>query len=283
MTSADSEDIVLRFGRLDSERDVVRELWFRPVALDVFVRWLDRCAALQRLRPNDVTSPDFCASVLRAALGSSGDFWVLTLSAHDAGLLHEIAEHALLDGVASLTVDGEAFTGEAPFFVFTERVPGQPNRVLAFDPLRGESSDEAAIDALLAERMAGDVTLAQMIRSRPSVSRFDLLGWVNWVDDGRVLPSAQWRRVGASEPSPISAVVSLVVLAPIALVVPSFVASLSDTVGAAVMLSVFLVSGLMLVPLKWPSGHAVSLRVRALWFVVVPGLWAAVMHFARLR
>ncbi|MGV3624663.1 MAG: hypothetical protein ACO1OB_27840 [Archangium sp.] len=274
MTSARTEDLDLRFGRLDSERDVVRELWFRPVALDVFLRWISGCSSLARLRPRDPTSADFSPTELRGTLGRRGKAWVLSLFGHDAGLLHEIAERALAEGIASVVVDGEAFIGEAPFFVFTARAPGQVTRPLWFDPLRGHTRDAEAIDALLTR---WDLSLAAMIRSRHVSAMEELQGWVKFAGAGRVLVPPEWRPV--DEPPPrwsISAVLPLVALSLVSIAFSTLFAAAADGLEAAPMLfSVLLVSWFAFLPLRLPFAFRVA------WFVGLPLVCSVAVMFWR--
>lgn len=258
--------------RQHDERDAVRELWFRPVALEVFLGWLDGLEHLLRHGRD------------RASLQAADTHHLFTHDGWDEGLMHAVAERALADGVESLVIDGASFSGETPFFAFTERCPGRVTRTLQFDPLRGLVDDTEAIDAVLAKYAGRAQSLATMIRWGTDSRRHPLLGHITWDANSKPRWSPLEPRRSQAPSISFSAAVTLLCLAPVPLAVPFFFASFAD--GFELWPAVFslgLVVWLALLPLRWPSGSAISWRARLLWFGLLPLLWSWVLMTVRSR
>ncbi len=122
----------------------VRELWLEGATLEQLLQWVDAT----RARADQLAGS--CES-LSASVRAHARGLVVIGHGPDEGWLHGLALEAERLGVSSLTIDGEALGSTAPFFTFTRRQPGVPQRTLWFDPLRGLDGDEAALSTLLSE------------------------------------------------------------------------------------------------------------------------------------
>ncbi len=298
MDVSGDEAPVLLAGLFPHERELVRQLWLPPIALEVVRRWSMESVVSPRFRPNDSRSPDFTSSRVHGAFSQGDSGACLEVQAHDAGVLHEIAERALAEGVPSVVFEGDFFTGEAPFFAFTERAPDEATKTLWFDPLRA-LVDDAAIDALLLRRFgaARRLTLDELVRYRASTHSGAFVAFVEWMNDGRRLARPLWRLFSLTgvPDAPLTLVeriswtLALLLLAPIAIGFPFFFGSVTsaplrlEALAMPGVVSLVLVSWLALIPFRWPSGERISRRVRLAWFVWLPLLVGPLVAFVRSR
>jgi hypothetical protein len=192
--------------------------------------------------------------------------------------LHAVALCAAQEGVASLTIDGSAFSGETPFYAFTERRAGLETTSW-FDPLRGLTAPEPKLSALLSRFEGRVVDFEDFVLEQGTFAEgYDRAGTIRARRDGNLLspprldPFVPWT---PAPPGPFERVcLALAALIPIALTQlvfrlsgrPATLEQALPMVSLAVMVSF----PLMLFEFPTPGGRVIPWPIRVLWFAGSP-------------
>jgi hypothetical protein len=193
--------------------------------------------------------------------------------------LHAIALRAEANAVASLTIDGADFTGDTPFYAFTERRDGR-HHTSWFDPLRGQSEPEPQLAALLSRYLGNAIDFEDFILgdSRQRLTQGQLLGTLVAREHGALITPGLLRPWVPWTPPPPSGLERLLILmfAAVPVGLTWFTRSFSErptTLELAMRpagLAALLSGVLALFPFVSPGGRVIPWPLRVAWFVGSP-------------
>ena len=225
----------------------------------------------------------------------------MTVNSFDGWFLHDVAKRAT---VPVMVLDGQRFTGEAPFLAFTDYTPGQVPQTRWFDPLRPTGAPVPRAWLTRAFGYSGDVNgfalEADEVTSVDESLRLELWReagrleeipvWIRVEDELEPVPAservaalkAEWRDPrGEPEverrPDSVGPTLALAFLGAVSLLSPTLWFALGEVrtlEGSALSAAGALVVGgwLAAIPLKWPHGARIGLRWRLAWCLGVPML-----------
>ncbi len=280
-------------GRAAHEGGLFHALWVPGAELEHLRGWVEAAwpGPLLKLAPGDEGSVHLAPERMHGWLSRHEGVCCLSFHSHDAGFLHAVALQVVADGFGVLVQDGEGIFGEAPYVAFTEYLPGQAPETRWFDPLRPVAGALPVPSEWLARYLGVEGTVEALMlgeiapMTMPTQCLLVML-------DGRLLEAPRWstpndlHEVEAEArldlASPVertvrgaTAVVTLALVAPWAVMVPVLVVSLGKLDSAqdamvGVATSMVMQGWLAGLPLRWPTGRRIPTQTRVAWFLALP-------------